>query len=64
MAPLGVRTQEFSRSYNNSSGGVNFKLLTVELFGGSYFNSKKEFKELFFMNKNHPRFIVSIKEFK
>ena len=28
---------------------------------GSYFNSKKEFKELY-RNKNHPRFRVTIEE--
>ena len=26
------------------------------IFGGSYFNSKKEFKELFFRSKNHSRY--------
>ena len=40
------------------------QLLAVELFFGSYFNSKKEFKELFFRSKNHPRFEVNIEELK
>ena len=44
--------------------GLILNSLQLSYLGGSYFNSKKEFKELFFMNKNHPRFIVSIKEFK
>ena len=49
-----VATQEFSRSYNNSSSGVNLTPYSGVIFGGSYFNSKKEFKELFFSSKNTP----------
>ena len=31
-------------------------LLTVEYFLGSYFNSKKKFRELFFRSKSDPRY--------
>ena len=34
------------------------------LGGGGYFNSRKEFKELFFRSKNHPRLGVNIEELK
>ena len=37
-----------------SSSGVNLTPYSGVIFWGSYFNSKKEFKELFFRSKNHP----------
>ena len=46
--------------YNNSSRGVNLTPYSGVIFGGSYFNSKKEFKELFFRSKNHPEFGVKL----
>ena len=49
-------TQSFLRSYNNSSSGVNLSPYSGVIFGGSYFNSKKEFEELFVRCKNHPRY--------
>ena len=39
-----------------SSGGVSLTPYSGVIFGGSYFNFKKEFKELFFRGKNHPRY--------
>ena len=48
------RIQQFSRSYNDSSRGANLTLYSGVIFWGSYFNSKKEFKELFFRSKNDP----------
>ena len=47
---------EFSMSYNNSYIGVNLTPYSGVTFWGTYFNSKKEFKELFFRSKNHPRY--------
>ena len=47
---------EFSISYNNSSIGVNLTPYSGVTFWGTYFNSKKEFKELFFRSKNHPSY--------
>ena len=37
---------------NNSSSGVNLTPYNRVNFGGSYVNSKMEFKELFFRSKN------------
>ena len=51
------------KSFNNSSSGVNLNPYSV-FFLRSYFNSKKEFKELFFRGKSHPRFGVTIEELK
>ena len=48
--------QLFSRSYNTSSSGVNLTPYSGVIFWGSYFNSKMEFKELFFRSKNHTRY--------
>ena len=44
-----------SRSYNNSSSGLNLTPLQW-----SYFHSKKEFKELFFRINNDPKFGVKL----
>ena len=46
--------QSFSRSYNNSSSGVNLTPYSGIIFFWSYFNSKKEYKELFFWRKISP----------
>ena len=40
---------------NYSSSGVNLTSYRGVIFRGSYFISKKQFKELFFRSKNHPR---------
>ena len=45
-----------SGGYNNSSSGVNLTPYSEVIFGGSYFNSKKEFKELSFWSKYHPAY--------
>ena len=37
-------------------GGVNLTPYSGAILGGSYFNSKKEFKELFLRSENHPRY--------
>ena len=47
---------EISMSYNNSSIGVNLTPYSGVTFWTTYFNSKKEFKELFFRSKNHPSY--------
>ena len=41
---------------NNSSSGVNLTPYSGVIFGGSHFNSKMKFKELFFRSKNDPRY--------
>ena len=42
---------------NNSSSGANLTPYSgVFFWGGSYFNCKKEFKELFFRSKRDPRY--------
>ena len=59
MRDVIAHTQLFTRSYNNSSSGVNLTPYSGVIFGGgggSYFNSKKEFTELFFKSKNDPRY--------
>ena len=47
---------EISMSYNNSSIGVNLTPYSGVTFWRTYFNSKKEFKKLFFRSKNHPSY--------
>ena len=41
---------------NNSSSGVNLTPYNGVIFWEIYFNSKKEFKELFLKSKNDPRY--------
>ena len=41
---------------NNSSSGVNLTPYSGVILGGSHFNSKMEFKELFFRSKNDLRY--------
>ena len=41
---------------NNSSSGVNLTPYNEVIFWEIYFNSKKEFKELFLKSKNDPRY--------
>ena len=50
------KDSNFPRSYNNSSSGVNLTPYGGFIFGGSCFNSKMEFKELFLRRKNDPRY--------
>ena len=46
------------------SEAISWLLIICQLFLGGYFNSKKEFKELFFRSKNHPKLGVNIEELK
>ena len=46
------------------SSWVNLTPYSGVIFFRSYFNSKKDFKELFFRSKNHPRFGVNTEELK
>ena len=48
--------QYFLKSCNNSSRGVSLTPYSGVIFLGSYFNSEKEFKELFFRSKNDPKY--------
>ena len=45
-----------SKSYTFDSSGANLTPYHGVIFSGSYFNSKKEFEELFFRSKSDPRY--------
>ena len=51
-------------SFDNSSSMVHLTPFQWSYFFRSYFNSKKQFKKLFFRSKNNPRFGVDIEELK
>ena len=51
-------------NFQGVTSGVNLTPYSGVIFFRSYFNSEKEFKELFFRSKNNPRFGVNIEELK